>query len=51
MDIRQLRIIISKRQVTNEISPVVAPDNYLAVRQRQQTPYTEELTVWEDPNY
>lgn len=32
MDIRQLRIMFSKRQVTNEISPVVAPDNYLAVQ-------------------
>lgn len=56
MVIRQIKIMISKSWGTNEVSPVVVLDIYLdrisrlqdmqrERRQRQQSPYCEELKV------
>lgn len=56
MVIRQIRIMISESWGTNEVSPVVVLDSYLdrisrlqdmqrEMRQRQQSPYCEELKI------
>ena len=56
MVIRQIRIMISESWGTNEVSPVVVLDSYLdrisrlqdmqrERRQRQQSPYCEELKI------
>ena len=59
VDIRQIRIMVSESWESNEVSPVVVPDNYpdrvprlqcrqKELRHRQQTPCCEELSVWEE---